>query len=284
MRVLVLGSAAGGGAPQWNCACPACREARRDGHDRTQDTVAVTGDGTAWYLINAGPDVRAQLLRTPELAPGPGLRETPVRGVLLTTAELDHTLGVLSLREAVHLQVFATATVTHALTTAFPLRPMLAAYTDLDWREMSAGLTLDGGLTVRRLTVGSKRPRYAREAPGADWVSALRVTDDRTGASFVHATCLPAWTPDFDAFVTGAGEVLLDGTFTTDDELTRVTGRPGNARGMGHLPMAESRPWIGRHPGTRFRYGHLNNTNPSRGADIAEDGLSLDIASPCVNN
>ncbi|MCW2141106.1 pyrroloquinoline quinone biosynthesis protein PqqB [Actinoplanes cyaneus] len=275
MRVRVLGSAAGGGAPQWNCACPVCRDARRDGRDRTQDTVAVTGDGTAWYLLNAGPDIRTQILRTPELAPGPGLRETPLRGVLLTTAELDHTLGLLSLREAVRISVFATATVTHALTTAFPLRPMLGAYTDLDWRDMPTGVVLDGGLVAQRITVGTKRPRYAGDAPGDDWVSALRLTDTRGGSSFVYATCLPVWTPAFDVFVAGADEVLLDGTFTTDDELTRSTGRPGTAQRMGHLPMAVSRPMTARHPATRFRYGHLNNTNPSSGDDIAGDGLEL---------
>ncbi|KUL29670.1 pyrroloquinoline quinone biosynthesis protein PqqB [Actinoplanes awajinensis] len=275
MRVRVLGSAAGGGAPQWNCACPVCRDARRDGRDRTQDTVAVTGDGTAWYLLNAGPDIRTQVLRTPELAPGPGLRETPVRGVLLTTAELDHTLGLLSLREAVRISVYATATVTHALSTAFPLRPMLGAYTDLDWQDLTAGLVLDGGLLVHRLTVGTKRPRYAGDTPGEDWVSALRLTDTRSGSSFVYATCLPAWTPAFGTFVTGADEVLLDGTFTTDDELTRTTGRPGSAQAMGHLPMAASHPMTTGYPGTRFRYGHLNNTNPSLGADIAADGLEL---------
>src|SRR4051794_495349 len=136
MRVRILGSAAGGGAPQWNCACAVCQDARGAGRDRTQDTVAVSGDGAAWYLINAGPDIRSQILRTPELAPGPRLRQTPLSGVLLTTAELDHTLGLLSLREAVRLTVHATPAVSAALATAFPLRPMLAQYTDLHWRAL----------------------------------------------------------------------------------------------------------------------------------------------------
>ena len=274
MRVRVLGSAAGGGCPQWNCACAVCADARRTGRNRTQDTVAVSGDGSAWYLLNAGPDIRAQILGMPELTPA-GRRGTPLRGVLLTTAELDHTLGLLSLREAARLSVYATATVTAALSAAFPLRPMLARYTDLDWRDLTDPLELDGGLTVRRLTVGTKRPKYAVDAPGDDWVSALRLTDDRTGASFVYATCLPEWTGAFDTFVAGADEVLLDGTFVTDDELTRATGRPGRAASMGHLPMADSRPRAGGHPGTRFRYGHLNNTNPSTGADVVVDGAEL---------
>ncbi|MFG1995043.1 MBL fold metallo-hydrolase [Actinoplanes sp. NPDC048988] len=321
MRVRVLGSAAGGGCPQWNCACETCRR----GHVQSQDSVAVSGDGRAWYLINASPDIRTQLIATPELRPGPGLRETPLRGVLLTTAELDHTIGLLSLREATSLIVYATSAVTTALA---PFRALLAAYTNAEWRDLLTDLTLDGGLKVQRTTVGTKRPRYAAHLPGDDWVSALRLSthpadgahpaggvrpssgagpaggvcpsndagaaggvcpsngaDSAGGAApapgegrhpeFVYATCLPAWTAEFDGFIAGADEVLVDGTFATEDELARMTGRAGSAAGMGHLPMADSRPHFARHPGTRFRYGHLNNTNAATGPDVAEDGIDL---------
>lgn len=271
MRIRILGSAAGGGSPQWNCACVQCQHARRVGTNRLQDTVAVSGDGAAWYLLNASPDIRTQIIGAPDLTPGPGLRETPLRGVLLTTAELDHTLGLLSLREAPSLTVYATSAVTSALSVTFPLAPTLAQYTSLNWRPLPDTLTLDGGLTVTRLTVGAKRPRYATGMPGDDWTSALRLTDTRTGRSFVYATCLPSWSDEFDEFIRGADEVLLDGTFITDDELTRTTGRPGSARAMGHLPIEESRPHLARHRGTNFRYSHLNNTNPSTGDDIAAD-------------
>ncbi len=272
MRIRVLGSAAGGGVPQWNCACAVCGRARAEGTSRLQDTVAVSGDGAAWYLINAAPDVRAGILAAPELRPGPGLRDTPLRGVLLTTAELDHTLGLLTLREAVRLRVFATETVRTALTSAFPVLPTLAGYTDLELCELSGPVELEGGLEVRRLTVGSKRPRYVTELSAGDWVSAVRVTDRGTGESFVYATCLPEWTEAFDAFLGGATSVLLDGTFGTEDELTVMTGRPGSARSMGHLPMSVSREHMARHPGTRFRFGHLNNTNPATGDGIVADG------------
>jgi pyrroloquinoline quinone biosynthesis protein B len=276
MRIRVLGSAAGGGAPQWNCACGTCQKARRAGTNRLQDAVAVSGDGSAWYLINASPDIRTQIIAAPELAPGPGLRETPLRGVLLTTAELDHTLGLLSLREAVRLTVYATPAVSAALFAAFPLAPTMAHYTDLAWRELPDTLLLDGDLEVARMTVGAKRPRYAATvAADQGWMSALRLTHRPTGRSFVYATCLPAWSDEFDAFLAGADSALLDGTFVTDDELTRATGRPGSARAMGHLPIADSRPRTARHQRTRFRYSHLNNTNPSRGDDIAADGDEL---------
>ena len=279
MRIRILGSAAGGGAPQWNCACATCESTRRAGTNRLQDTVAVSGDGSAWYLLNASPDIRTQIIATPDLAPGPGLRETPLRGVLLTTAELDHTLGLLSLREAVGLTVYATPAVTAALTVAFPLAPTLAHYTDLDWRVLTDKLSLDGGLEVTRLTVGAKRPRYAAGVSGEGWTSALRLTSRETERSFLYATCLPVWTPEFDELVAGTDVALLDGTFVTDDELTRTTGRPGSARSMGHLPVEETRPRFAEHPRTRFLYGHLNNTNPlaSRlaGPDIVDDGQEI---------
>jgi pyrroloquinoline quinone biosynthesis protein B len=235
--------------------------------------VAVSGDSTAWYLINASPDIRTQMLAAAELTPGPGLRQTPLRGVLLSTAELDHTIGLLSLREAIGLTVYATTAVRAALE---PMRRMLAAYTEVGFGPFEP--VLAGGLTLRRLTVGTKRPRYARGVPGGDWVSALRLTDTRTGSSFVYATCLPVWTDEFDEFVAGADEVLLDGTFGTGDELVRTAGRPGSAQAMGHLPIEASRARLARHPGTRFRYSHLNNTNPATGPDIVADGLVLRLA------
>lgn len=268
MIVRVLGSAAGGGVPQWNCACDGCTAARRAGIDRTQDSVAVSGDGAAWYLINASPDIRAQLLAAEVLRPGPGRRDTPVRGVLLTTAEVDHTAGLLSLREAVHLEVYGTATV----LSAVPLIPMLGRYTDLRLGELPA--TLEGGLTVRSLTVGTKVPRYARPDCGTDWVSALRITDDRTGRAFVYATCLPGWTDRFDAFLEGADVALLDGTFLDADEPARVAGLVRTPREMGHLPIADARAALARHPGTRALFGHLNNTNPL--AVTAAPGVTAD--------
>jgi pyrroloquinoline quinone biosynthesis protein B len=273
MRIRVLGSAAGGGVPQWNCACDGCASARRDGQDRRPDTVAVSGDGAAWFLLNASPDLRAQLLATPELRPGPGRRETPVRGVLLTTAELDHTAGLLGLREAASFTVYGTATVLEALSSAFPVRAMLAPYTAIDWQELPR--TLPGGLRVAALTVGEKRPRYASPETGSDWVTALRISDAST--VFVYATCLPAWTDAFDDFVRGADLALLDGTFATADELSRSTGRPGSAADLGHLPVADSWPATAGHPGTTFWYGHANNTNPLARGDprFVHDGQIL---------
>lgn len=265
MRARILGTAAGGGLPQWNCACPSCAHARRLGRGRTQDCLAISGDGRGWYLVNASPDLRTQILATPELAPPPGTRDSPLRGVLLTSAELDHTLGLLTLREADRLTVFATQPVRTALHEAFSLGPTLAAYTDLDWRTIQPGevVRLDGGLRATAFPLSDKRPRYAPPtiAPTGDdsaaaWTVAYRFTDD-AGATLVYAPGLAALTPTFREAMAGADVVLLDGTFATDDEMA-----PRSGRGMGHLPIAESLPVLAGHPGPRYFYTHLNNTNP----------------------
>jgi pyrroloquinoline quinone biosynthesis protein B len=290
VRVRFLGTAAGGGLPQWNCACTGCAAARRGGVGRTQDCLAISADGTAWYLVNASPDLRGQLLAAPELAPGPGLRDTPLRGVLFTSAELDHTLGVITLREASHLTIYATAPVRAALEGPFPAGPILARYTTVVWHEMVPGkpTTVDGGLSVTAITLGAKRPRYAEGLPGADWVVAYRFTDPVTGGVLVYAPCLAEWNAAFDAAIEGANAVVLDGTFLYDDEMTREAGGGRPATAMGHLPIEDS---LGRLPsGARFFYTHLNNTNPvarpgapelaqfaAAGAEVADDGDVLDL-------
>jgi pyrroloquinoline quinone biosynthesis protein B len=275
VRIRVLGTAAGGGLPQWNCACPGCRTAREAGRALRQDTLAITGDGRSWYLLNAAPDLR---LDPPELRPGPGPRDSPLRGVLLTSAELDHTTGLLTLREASALSVYATAPV----LAATPALRLLAAYTTVTRTPLTRGgpLTLDGGLIVTAFPLGTKRPRYAEGAEAGDWVIGLRITDGRF--SVVYAPCLGTWSDE----LVRADLVLLDGTFFADDELRRCTGVDRTARQMGHLPIEESLPLLARGP--RYLYTHLNNTNPAAdpdsperallrrfGADVAEDGMLL---------
>jgi pyrroloquinoline quinone biosynthesis protein B len=276
VRIRFLGTAAGGGLPQWNCACAGCAAARRDGLRRRQDTLAVSGDGRGWYLLNCAPDVD---LSVPELRPGPGLRETPLRGVVLTSAELDHTLGLATLREATSLPVYATAPV----LAATPAVALLDHYTRVERHPLRCAepVTLDGGLTLTAVALGAKRPRYAAAGPDApDWVVALRLTDG--GAAMVYAPCLAAWSPGLG----DADLLILDGTFFHDDEFRRHTGVDRTARQMGHLPIAESLPLLG---GRRCLYTHLNNTNPAarpgsaerdllrRGAGVAPEGGLLEL-------
>jgi pyrroloquinoline quinone biosynthesis protein B len=286
VKIRFLGTAAGGGAPQWNCGCQVCEGARSAGVSRTQDGVAVSGDGTAWYLVNASADLRAQLLATPELRPPPGTRDTPVRGILSTSAELDHTLGLLGLREAAELDVYATAWVHEALTTAFPLQTVLAGYTHVHRHDVRDGepIELAGGLRATATVLSTKRPRYASASAAGESVCAYRFDADKR--SFVYAPGLAAWSSEFEKAIADADVVALDGTFFTEDEM----GATRPASGMGHLAVREQLPLIAAHAGSRFLFTHLNNTNPlvlpdapelaevtAVGAAVAADGLLLEL-------
>jgi pyrroloquinoline quinone biosynthesis protein B len=266
MRIKLLGTAAGGGQPQWNCGCPHCAQARTTGRHRSQDCVAITADGSHWYLVNASADLRAQLLASPELAPTPGTRDTPLAGLLLTSGELDHTLGMLTLREAASIRVFATG----AVLAALPFAATLAAYTDVEWCVVTPGspFALAGGLEVVAFAPGDKRPRYAAARPGGEWTVAYRFSDPCTGGVLVYAPGLARWSQAFADGIAGADVVLLDGTFATPTEL-------GDAPSMGHLSIADSLPLLAAHPGPRYVYTHLNNTNPfASGRGLEADQLS----------
>ncbi|RSN44625.1 pyrroloquinoline quinone biosynthesis protein PqqB [Amycolatopsis sp. WAC 04197] len=259
MRVILLGTAAGGGFPQWNCACALCVS---DAPPRTQDCVAVSADGEGWYLLNVSPDIRAQILATPPLRAGPGPREIPLRGVLLTDAELDHSLGLLLLREAGGLPVWAPEAVLGALSEQFPARAIIDGYGGWQWLP-SSDVSIDG-LRVSMLPVSDKRPKYARSSTeDGPWVVAYRIEDVRTGGVFVYAPCLKSWPDGFDDFTRDAGLVLLDGTFYAPDEMSGATAAEvgdGTQLAMGHLPITGSLAKL--RPGPQWAYTHLNNTNP----------------------
>jgi pyrroloquinoline quinone biosynthesis protein B len=295
VRVLLLGTAAGGGLPQWNCACDTCSAARAGTvAARGQDCVAVSGNDRDWWLLNASPDIRTQLAAAPRLAPGPGPRDTPVRGVLLSDAELDHVLGLLVLREAGALRVHAPEAVCHALAADFGMRGVLGAYAGWDWHTAVPGepFELAGGLMVDAVPVGAKRPRYAAGSTAeGPWVVAYRVRDTASGGVLVYAPCLAAWPPGFGEIVAGAHCLLLDGTFHRGDEMRSATGDARGQQGMGHLPIAGdggSLAALRDHPWPRRVYTHLNNTNPvadprsaahaelvAAGAEVLPDGAEL---------
>jgi pyrroloquinoline quinone biosynthesis protein B len=249
------------------------------GGGRTQDCLAITGDGSVWYLVNASADLRAQLLSAPELAPPRHTRDPPLGGVLLTSGELDHTLGLLTLREAAGIDVYATPTVRAAL----PFAAALAAYTAVRWHPVKPGrpIPLAGGLTALAFAPGGKRPRYAGATPGTGWTVAYRFTDTNTGHCLVYAPGLAEWSPAFAAGVAGADVALLDGTFATADEF-------GDGAAMGHLSIEDTLVHLAAHRGPEYVFTHLNNTNPyahagapvterlaSVGARIAMDGEIL---------
>jgi pyrroloquinoline quinone biosynthesis protein B len=249
VKVILLGTAAGGGCPQWNCACRLCVSGLVP---RSQDCVAISADGVGWYLLNCSPDIRAQILGTPELRAGPGPREIPLRGVLLTDAELDHSLGLLMLREAGGLPVWAPEP---ALSALSPFRTIVDGYGGWTWLS-TVNLP---ELRVDVLPVSDKRPKYVPAGPAGPWVVAYRIEDPATGGVLVYAPCLRSWPPGFDAFVADADLVLLDGTFYAPDEMAGVGGPDQLA--MGHLPITASLARIAGRQGN-WAFTHLNNTNP----------------------
>jgi pyrroloquinoline quinone biosynthesis protein B len=181
---------------------------------------------------------------------------------LLTDAELDHTLGLMLLREGGGLRVFAPAAVLSALEGQFPVRGTVARYGDWSW-ESSADIP---GLTVSWFAVSDKKPKYAADSTAAGpWVVAYRISDPATGGALVYAPCLREWPAGFDEFVDGADIVLLDGTFFSAREMTRTGTSASAQRAMGHVPIGGpdgSLARIREHSGVRWCYTHLNNTNP----------------------
>lgn len=283
MKVVLLGTAAGGGFPQWNCSCVRCAEARVGRvPSRMQDCIAVSATGRDWYLVNVSPDIRAQLIGS-ALVPGPGPRDTPLRGAVLSDAELDHVVGLLLLREATEFRVLAPVAVLGALG---PVRDIVDRYHGWEWSAVGRPFEL-GGLRWQVFPLHDKPPRYADRGPGP-WAVAYRITDPVTGGALVYAPCLGMWPPGFDEFVAGAGCVLLDGTFYSADEMAAATDDHRDQRGMGHLPIVDSLPLL--RSGIRWVYTHLNNTNPlldpespewsavlAGGADVLADGTEIDL-------
>ncbi|WP_367132435.1 pyrroloquinoline quinone biosynthesis protein PqqB [Saccharothrix sp. HUAS TT1] len=288
MKVIVLGTAAGGGVPQWNCACGPC-EAVRAGVllARTQDALAITADNANWWLVNASPDLGAQLTATPALAPGPGPRDTPIRGVLLTDAELDHTLGLPILRNAPTLQVHAPANALRALS---PTRATLDTYGEWSWHQVQPRQPFHlTGLEITAFPISGKHPRYATASPGP-WVVAYRFRDPATNGVLLYAPCLASWPSNFSALVDEADVVLLDGTFHAPSEMGAATGKQLGQAAMGHLPITDSLAELRAHPSTRRIYTHLNNTNPvldptsperagitAAGVEVVADGTVIDV-------
>jgi pyrroloquinoline quinone biosynthesis protein B len=281
VQIVLLGTAAGGGFPQWNCWCPSCRVARQEpsrAHRRSQSSAAVSADGVRWFLLNASPDVHAQLGRLETAPPGPAARHVPVEGIVLTDAELDHTLGVVLLREARILQLWATDAVGQILESDSRILPVTRAFAQVQLRSLELErpaplLYRDGcpsGLSVLGFAVPAGPPRFAG-AERAGHTVGLLLRDEATGG--------------VAAFVPGCGElddrllgllsradlVLFDGTFWTDDELIRLRIGERTARQMDHLPIAGpdgSLVRLGRLPARDRVYTHINNTNPM----LVEDG------------
>jgi pyrroloquinoline quinone biosynthesis protein B len=270
----LLGTAAGGGFPQWNCWCPTCRIGRnepRRAHPRTQSSAAVSADGRRWFLLNASPDVHAQVGRLPAPEPN-GMRQVPLEAVVLTDAELDHTLGLVLLREGRYLQVYATPAVQNVIEHDSNLLPVTRAFAEVKVTPLAVGgptglAYRDGcpaGLTVSSFTVPAGPPRFAStELPGH--TIGLLVRDDATGGVCAFVPGCGGLDRALLDRLAGAELVLFDGTFWTDDELIGLGIGERTAREMDHLPVSGpdgSLERLAALPSRHKVYTHINNTNP----------------------
>lgn len=303
MKIRILGSAAGGGFPQWNCNCVNCaglRSGTLKAAPRTQSSIAVSADGIDWVLVNASPDIRSQLLSAPDMQPARAARDSGVRAVLLMDAQIDHVTGLLMLRESQRpLEVHCTARVKADLTSGFPVFHILAHYCGVDWRELrldGSRFAVDGiaGIEFEPVPLTSKAPPYSphRAAPAPGDNLGLLIHDAGGGCAF-YAPGLGLIEPPIERAVERADLVLVDGTCWWDDEMSRRGVGRKSAQEMGHLCQSGHGgmlEWLARYPGKRRVLIHINNTNPilvedsperrqlaASGIEVASDGLLLDL-------
>jgi pyrroloquinoline quinone biosynthesis protein B len=303
VRIRILGSAAGGGFPQWNCNCPNCRGHRAGtlrAPARTQSSIAVSGDDPArWILVNASPDIRAQLQAHPDLQPARGVRDTALAAVILIDGQVDHTTGLYMLRESTRpWPVWCTDSAYADLTQRNPILEVLAHFCGVERRriELDREFVMDEvpGIRWRALPVASKPAPYSpnRESPVAGDNIALVALDRSSGRSVVYAPGLRSIDERLWHFMCTASCVLVDGTFWSDDEMVRLGVSKKRARDLGHLPQSGAGgmlEWLDRLPaGVRKVLVHVNNTNPildelsveygeleRRGIEVASDGLEI---------
>jgi len=279
IRIQILGSAAGGGLPQWNCACVNCLAAREGKIDpQTQSSVAISarsGEVQSWWLINASPDLPRQIENTTRLQPRhKRSRNTPIAGVLLTNADIDHALGVLLLRQQEKpLVVYATAETQAALAW---LDRSLERFCGIQWRTVTPEFqSLDIAMAFRAIELSGS--------------VAFQFRDDTSGRTALFAPSVGSLTEQLRDAVHTSDLVMFDGTFWSNEELGRV--RPGarSAREMNHIPINGGSYDVLRQSRARRKiYIHINNTNPifmsgsyerarieQAGIEVAHDGMEI---------
>ena len=301
MHVKILGSAAGGGFPQWNCACQNCRLVRRGqfaGKARSQAQVALSEDGRSWFLLGASPDLRMQIESSPELHPTDGVRLSPVSGVVLPGADVDQTLGLLLLRELQPFNVYATNSVIRILRDQNSMFRMLNRAKDqVRWQTIRAGVSFQlctvrdepTGIACMPLALSSRYPAYVDGSGLAPEDAVLGLI--LTSASGKKLAYLPSVARVSDELRDQLNEVdllLFDGTFYSDDELVRLQGSGQHAHEMGHMAVGSkdgSLHQLATLKKLHKLYIHINNTNPmlnevgpeyravcEAGWELAEDG------------
>jgi pyrroloquinoline quinone biosynthesis protein B len=311
MQIRVLGSAAGGGFPQWNCACPNCAGVRAGtlkAAARTQTQLAFSPDGAVWFLLGASPDLRSQIVATPQLAPTAGdVTGSPIGGVFLTSVDVDSVMGLLHLREFQSFFVFATAAIQRILKSENRIFDVLyRADPPVHWQTLSPGARLacrfgddpsaPPSFICAPISLACDYPDFIsaelrRSLPTQEAVLALRF--EQAGKSFCFAPCLSESSGEGIKAAASSNVAFLDGTFWSDDELIQTGRGHKTAREMGHLPLSGRDGLLAQFPSDsecRKILVHVNNTNPildqgsqehrltrDAGFEIAYDGMELTL-------
>jgi pyrroloquinoline quinone biosynthesis protein B len=300
MHFRLLGTAAGGGFPQWNCACTTCASSRAEPEKvspRMQLQAAVWSSPDAIFLLNASPDLRFQIEANPELRPrsNQGNRNTPIQGIVLTTADLDQVLGLLLLREFQPLTVYATALVRRVLEANSFFRMLERVPNQLWWVEIQAGVPFQLGtsdIVCTPFAMAGELPSYARElGPGGSQQASLGLLLEGDGMRIAYTPVVPEITDALRMIYAGCHTIFVDGTFWSDDELSNTHAGTPMAQAIGHIPMSGKDGTIALLsglPALQKVFVHLNNTNPvldprsgaynkvvEAGWKIAKDGWEL---------
>jgi pyrroloquinoline quinone biosynthesis protein B len=307
MHVKLLGTAAGGAFPQWNCACRNCRAVREGvfpGKARSHLQVAISADGQTWFLLNASPDIRLQVETCPVLQPSKGIRGTPVGAVVLTSADLDQVLGLLMLREFQKFEIYATAAVQRILQDDNAMFAMLNRVPDqASWIDILPGraFALSGGADTSNLcctpvSLGQHFPSYVSRSrqqnirPDESLLGLL--IQSTSGRKLGYFPAVPRITPALMEVLRDTDLLLFDGTFWCDDELISIRGTGPSAREIGHIPVWGEDGSLNRLSGLKARkiYVHINNTNPmlnesgreysqvrEAGWEVGEDGWEFEL-------
>ena len=288
LRVVVLGAAAGGGVPQWNCGCPICRKARTEHPElqSTQASIAISADGDHWFLINASPDLRQQVVATPQLHPRAGkLRHSPISGVILTNGEVDAVAGLLSMREGWPFTIYAHAKVLSILkaNSIFNvLSEQNVRRQPIEVNETFEPALPDGspsGIEILPFAVPGKSAWYLEGQvhpaghDGAGDTLGLRLRDKATGRYFYFLAACATVTDDLKSRLAGAPLIFFDGTVWRDDELIAAGLGNKTGQGMGHIAMSGDTGAIESLADLdigRKIFLHINNSNPALLHDSAE--------------
>jgi pyrroloquinoline quinone biosynthesis protein B len=304
MRIHILGSGAGGGFPQWNCNCHNCQGVRAGNIQataRTQSSITISANGEDWVLFNASPDIRAQLESFPALQPGRAVRDTAIRAILLVDAQIDHTTGLLLLREhTAPWEVYCTQAVHDDLTSGYPIFNILSHFRGVNWHEIGtdqSSFSIQGidGLVFTAVPLKSEAPPYSphrhNTVPGDN--IGVRVENPASGKNLFYAPGLGTLEPHIVPYLENADCLLVDGTLWTDSEM--ITTGISDKRGieMGHLDQSGKGGIIEILSGLvkpRKILIHINNTNPilvedsperqalnQAGIEVAHDGMEIEL-------